>query len=610
MKKRWITSPFQYKHPDIDPSQADGRPDAERIQNWKRTTARLWSYLAVQKWRLTAVFVCVLFTAAFMLSGPLLLGHIVDQYLVPQQLEGLGTILLLLFAVYVGWGVMSTIQTYMMISLAQQAVFKLRYHLFSHLQTLPLSFFDKRQHGSIMSRMTNDMDNISTTLNTSVVQIMTSLLTFTGILVIMLVISPLLTFFTLLFLPVMFFGLRWITRRTRLLFQKQQQAVGAVNGYAEETISGQSIVKVFSKEPRVMKNFEQESDTLRHAGFWAQTYSGFIPKWMNFLNNINFAVTAGAGGILAYYGVGAVTIGTIVIFVEYSRQFTRPLSDLANQFNALFAALAGAERIFSFLDEKAEDHREKEGTAHTVSGEVEFQDVSFGYENEKVLRGIDFHVNAGETAAFIGPTGSGKTTVMNLIIGFYTAEAGEVYVDHTPLSEWNIKHLRQQMSVVLQDDFLFEKTVMENIRYGNLDASDEEVIEAAKAANAHAFIERLPEGYQTMLGKEGSGFSHGQRQLLSIAKAVLSDPKILILDEATSSVDTVTEMRIQEALGRLMKGRTSFVVAHRLNTIEKADIIYVMDNGEIAEQGTHSELLRQQGRYAAFQQANQQKVDI
>jgi ATP-binding cassette subfamily B protein len=241
---------------------------------------------------------------------------------------------------------------------------------------------------------------------------------------------------------------------------------------------------------------------------------------------------------------------------------------------------------------------------------VEFQDVSCGYENEKVLRGIDFHVNAGETAAFIGPTGSGKTTVMNLIIGFYTAEAGEVYVDHTPLSEWNIKHLRQQMSVVLQDDFLFEKTVMENIRYGNLDALDEEVIEAAKAANAHAFIERLPEGYQTMLGKEGSGFSHGQRQLLSIAKAVLSDPKILILDEATSSVDTVTEMRIQEALGRLMKGRTSFVVAHRLNTIEKADIIYVMDNGEIAEQGTHSELLRQQGRYAAFQQANQQKVDI
>ncbi len=571
----------------------------ERAENWKSTLLQIWKLVDEQRVLLIVVLALVFVSSALALLGPYLIGFIIDEYIVPQSFNGMGLVVLWLILVYIGHSVSLYLQNFWMVGIAQQVIYRMRTRLFSHLQRLPVTFFDKRQHGELMSRMTNDIENVSSTLNTSFIQVFSSILTLTGTAIVMLTLSPLLTLLTLIIIPLMYISIQWITKRTGRLYKEQQKAIGELNGMIEETISGQKIVKAFSQEPRVMEEFREKSERLRRTGFWAWTYAGFIPKVMNFLNNGSFAIVAGVGGILALNG--SVSIGVIVIFTEYSRQFTRPLNDLANQFNTVLSAIAGAERVFSIMDETEEKDDLVFNMEKKLEGEVVFDRVSFKYEGAEedwTIRDVSFTVGIGQTAALVGATGAGKTTVMQLLARFYDANEGEIRLDGTPIALMPRETLRKQIAFVLQDPFLFEATVSENIRYGKLDATDEEVVEAAKGANAHDFIKKLPNGYDTVLTGDGSMISQGQKQLLSIARALIADPVILLLDEATSSIDTVTELRIQEALERLMAGRTSFVIAHRLNTVRKADLVLVMEMGELVESGTQEQLLDGDGIYA------------
>lgn len=595
-----IRKPFGYEPVIRKEDLRKGRETrAERAENWQSTLLRIWKLVDEHRPLLVAVLSLVLISSALALLGPYLIGYIIDEFIVPQTFGGMGVVVLWLIAVYAGYSLSLYLQNYWMVGIAQQVIYRMRTGLFSHLQRLPVSFFDKRQHGELMSRMTNDIENVSVTLNSSFIQVFSSVLTLTGTVIVMLTLSPLLTVLTLIIIPLMFIAMKWITKRTGKLFKEQQQAVGDLNGFIEETISGQKIVKAFSQEPRVMDDFAAKSERLRRTGFWALTYSGFIPKVMNFLNNGSFAVVAGVGGLLALNG--AVSIGVIVIFTEYARQFTRPLNDLANQFNTVLSAIAGAERVFNVMGESEEKDDPAENADKQLRGHVTFDNVSFKYEGAEedwTIRNVSFTVGVGKTAALVGATGAGKTTIMQLLARFYDANEGEVRLDGTPIADMPRESLRKQIAFVLQDPFLFETTVKENIRYGKLDASDEEVVEAAKKANAHDFIVRLPDGYNTVLEGDGSMISQGQKQLLSIARALIADPVILLLDEATSSIDTVTELKIQEALERLMAGRTSFVIAHRLNTIRKADLVFVMEQGKLIESGTQQELVEKGGVYA------------
>ncbi|MBM7619862.1 ATP-binding cassette subfamily B protein [Bacillus tianshenii] len=576
-------------------NKANPKPKAK---DWKGTIKRVWMYLGERKGLLAMVLLMVLASSALGLLGPFIVGMAIDNYIVERDSSGLINVLIGLVFIYIFYSLSTWLQNYWMVGIAQDTVYKMRTQLFQHLHKLPIPYFDKRQHGELMSRVTNDMENVSSTLNSSVIQIFSSILTLVGTVSVMLYLSPILTLITLVIVPVMFFGLKWITNRTGPLFKQTQRNLGELNGYIEETISGQRIVKTFSQEDKVMAEFLEKSGRLKKSAYWAQTYSGFIPKLMNMLNNLSFAVIAGVGGIMALNGMG-ITIGVIVIFAEYSRQFTRPLNDLANQFNTLLSAVAGAERVFDVLDEEEEASDEREAIElETVKGEIEFIDASFSYDDDDTtIKNISFHASVGETIAFVGPTGAGKTTVINLISRFYDLDSGTILLDGHPINRIKRSSLRKHMAFVLQDSFLFEGTIRENIRYGKLTATDEEVEEAAKLANAHSFIKKLPGQYDFKLKQDGSGISQGQKQLLSIARAVLANPTILVLDEATSSIDTITEMKIQEALQRLMEGRTSFVIAHRLNTIQKADQILVLKEGEIIEKGSHEELLGEQGFY-------------
>lgn len=541
----------------------------------------------------------VLISSVLGLLGPFLVGMAIDDYIVTKDSGGLINLLFGLLAVYIFYSLSMWLQNYWMIGIAQDTVYVMRNQLFKKLHQLSIPFFDRRQHGELMSRVTNDIENVSSTLNSSVIQVFSSILTLVGTIGVMLYLSPLLTLLTLFIVPLMFFGLRWITNRTGKLFKEQQKNLGELNGFIEETISGQRIVKAFSQEDKVISDFITRSENLKKAGFLSQSYSGLIPKLMNLLNNLSFTVIAAVGGFLALSGVGTVSIGVIVIFTEYSRQFTRPLNDLANQFNTLLSAVAGAERVFAILDEKEEMDEKQAGELRNVCGEVDFEGVSFSYnEEDQTIHDVSFHAEKGETIALVGPTGAGKTTIINLLARFYEPNSGRILIDGQDIRQVTRASLRKHMGFVLQDSFLFQGTILENIRYGRLEAGDEEVVDAAKLANAHSFIMKLPDQYDTILNQDGSGISQGQRQLLSIARAILADPVLLILDEATSSIDTITELKIQEALHRLMEGRTSFVIAHRLNTIQQSDQILVLDEGRIIEKGSHNELLQQRGFYS------------
>lgn len=591
-----IKRPFQYQR--IERNEEEVSSFKKRAPKPKfDTVKRIWRYLAESKRLLLVVMFMVICSSILGLLGPYLIGRTVDNYIVARKISGLPLVLLELGIVYFLYSAFQWSQNIIMIGIAQKTVFKMRTQLFSHLQKLSIPFFDRRQHGELMSRVTNDIDNVSSTLNDSVIQIFSSGIMLIGTFSVMIWLSPILTVVTLIIIPIMYFGMKWITKRTSRFFKEQQRRLGDINGYIEEIVSGQRIVKTFSQEDRVMLEFTEKSQRLRESGFWAQCVSGFIPKLMNGLNNFGFTLVAAVGGILALHHM--ISIGVIVIFTEYTRQFTRPLNDLSNQFNTLLSAVAGAERVFEILDEEEEAKDEKDaGILPDVKGEVAFHNVSFSYEEaSKTIKDVSFTVSPGQTVALVGPTGAGKTTIINLLSRFYDVDQGTISIDGIDISKVKRASLRDKMGFVLQDSYLFQGTVMENIRYGRLDATDEEVIEAAKLANAYTFIMKLPNQFDTILKQDGGGISQGQKQLLSIARAILAKPSILILDEATSSIDTVTEIKIQEALQRLMEGRTSFVIAHRLNTIQRADQILVIGEGQIKEKGSHVELLKAKGIY-------------
>ena len=581
-----------------DLKQGVKKKKGPRAADWRSTLLRLWKIVDEQRALLIVVLLLVMISSILALVGPYVIGQMIDHYVMHGELSGLDKGIGLLIGIYVLLAVSLFLQNYWMIGIAQQTIYRLRTSVFTHFQRLPVAFFDRRQHGELMSRMTNDIEAVSSTLNSSFIQVFSSVLTLGGTVIIMLSLSPLLTVLTMIIIPLMFWAMRWITRRTAPLFKEQQVAIGALNGMIEETISGQRIVKAFSQEERMKAEFREKSLRLKRTGFWAQTYSGYIPKVMNFLNNMSFTIVAGVGGVLALYG--HVSIGVIVIFTEYARQFTRPLNDLANQFNTVLSAIAGAERVFSLLDEQPEAENVS-AQKHQLLGHVTFKQVYFKYELEEegyTLKNVDFKVEPGQTVALVGATGAGKTTILQLIARFYDVSKGEVLFDGINVQQIDRQSLRSQMAFVLQDPFLFEASVRENIRYGRLDASDAEIEEAAKQANAHEFIMKLKDGYDTILAADGREISQGQKQLLSIARALIADPKILLLDEATSSIDTVTELAIQEALDTLMQGRTCFVIAHRLNTVHNADMVLVMQKGELVEAGPQQKLIESGGLYA------------
>lgn len=569
-------------------------------KNSMEALKRLWGYLREQRWSLFFVFFLVLASSGFALMGPLLIGKAIDSMGITTgqvQFPLLAKIVVGLIGVYILGALASWLQTYLMASLSQKTVKNMRKDIFDKVQTLPLRFFDEKPRGDLMSRLTNDVENINNTLSQATTQIFSSLITVIGAIGMMLMLSPSLTLVSLIVVPLGLFITKKIAERTRKLFLEQQSELGQLNGYIEEMISGQRVVKAFNREQETIEQFAEKNQRLKKVGAQAQVFSGIIPPLMNAINNLSFALVACVGGYMAVQG--AITIGIITAFLNYSKQFARPLNELANQFNMLQSAFAGAERVFEVLDEEPEFADQTVARPlEQVAGKVEFKDVTFGYKaDEPVLKGIHLTAEPGQMIALVGPTGSGKTTIVNLLMRFYDVQKGSVTVDGQDVRQIEKENLRSSIGMVLQDTYLFAGTVKENIRYGRLDATDEQVMHAAHMANAHSFIDRLPEGYETKLTEDASNISQGQRQLLTIARAILADPSILILDEATSSIDTRTEMQIQKALKVLMQGRTSFVIAHRLSTIQEADQILVINQGEIIERGSHKELLKQKGFY-------------
>ncbi len=507
-------------------------------------------------------------------------------------------ILIILGVLYVVSAIFAYIQQLIMATVTQKTMYNMRNDVNDKLFKLPLKFFDSHTHGEILSRVTNDIDNISHTLQQSATQLITSLITLIGILVMMLIISPTMTFVLIITLPLYGLVTRVVAKHSQKYFAKQQSTLGVLNGHIEEMYTGHKIIKAFSREKKSIEHFEKINDNLYDAGLKAFFISGVIMPLMNFINNIGFILISVGGGILIIRNT--IAIGDVQAFIQYSKQFTQPIVQTANIANILQSAIASAERVFEILDEAEEiPDREDSKVINMPKGEVAFQDVEFSYKvEEPLIENMNMNIKSGQTIAIVGPTGAGKTTIVNLLMRFYEIGGGRITVDGVDIKDLSREHLRNIFGMVLQDTWLFNGTIRENIAYGNQDATEEEIIKAAKAAHADYFIRRLPDGYDTMLGEGASNISQGQKQLLTIARAILADPAILILDEATSSVDTRTEIYIQKAMQTLMKGRTSFVIAHRLSTIRDADLILVIDRGSIIEKGTHDELLAREGFYA------------
>jgi len=579
-----------------------GRGPVVKPKNFRGTLRRLWTYLGRERKLLSLIFLFIVADSGITLIGPYLIGMAIDA--MPTSGEGrvdfglLGFVLAGMMAAYISDGLLTFLQSWFMAGVSQRIVKNLRENLFAKLQKLPLAFFDSRRHGELMSRLSNDIDNVSNTISQSTAQLMTGSIAIVGSLVMMIVLSPLLTLASLITVPLVVMLARTITRRTSVMFKNQQVQLGRLNGHVEETISGIEIVKAFNYEQKTIEEFEAVNNELYAVGLKAQIWSGFLMPLLGVINNIGFAAVAIVGGILAVKGL--ITVGVIASFLSYSRQFVRPLNDMANIFNVLQSGVAGAERVFEVLDEN-EETPDPPGAAELSrpSGHVVFEDVSFGYRPDvPILKHIDFEAPAGSSIALIGPTGAGKTTIVNLLTRFYDVTGGRILIDGRDIREYTRDSLRRTFGIVLQDTYLFSGTIKENIKYGKPDATDEEVEAAAIMANADPFIKRLPQKYDTVLSENGGNLSQGQRQLLAIARVILSKPSILILDEATSSIDTRTELHIQEALLNVMKNRTSFIIAHRLNTIRDADMIMVIDHGEIVERGNHDTLLDKQGVYA------------
>ncbi len=569
----------------------------EKPKDSKRVVSRLWLYLSRQKKMLSFIILLLLINTASTLAGSYLLRPIINNYIIPRDIPGLLHMIFILLGIYIAGFIAGFFQNRLMIIAAQKTVHSIRADLFSKLQSLPLKFFDTNNHGDLMSRFTNDVDNVSDSLNTSITQLLTSTITLTGIFILMIYISPLLTLVTLIIVPLMLFVAWKIIKKSKGYFIAQQTGLGIVNGYVEEMITGQKVVKVFCYEETAAKEFEKLNYDLRDKATQAQLYSGVMMPVIQNLNTINFALTATVGGLLAIFR--GLDLGGLAAFLQYSRQFGRPVNEISSQYNSLQSALAGAERIFQIMDEMPEIADSPEAVELSmVKGDVNFDQVGFAYDpGKEILKNISIEAKAGQKIALVGSTGAGKSTIMNLLPRFYDIQSGRIIIDGTDIKNIQRSSLRKSLAMVLQDTHLFTGTVMENIRYGKLEATDEEVISASTLAGAHSFIVRLPSGYLTVLENDGGNLSQGQRQLLNIARAAVAKPYILILDEATSSIDTRTEQIIQEGVDRLMKGRTSFVIAHRLSTVRNADEILVLENGEIIERGNHETLLKKKGKY-------------
>ncbi|MBY0098552.1 ABC transporter ATP-binding protein [Mesobacillus maritimus] len=569
-----------------------------KAKDAKGTVKRIWQYMENQKRALLASIVFVIFSTLLNLLAPYLIGVLIDHYIMPKDIPGTVRFLFLLGAVYSFASIFTWLQTYMMVRVSLRTIQKLREDLFAKFMTLSLRFFDKRTHGDLMSRVTNDIESLNNAMSQSVVQIFSTILMASGVTIAMFSLNWVLAIVTLLIVPLMMVTTKKIIKYSSSNFIKRQRDLGELNGFIEEAISGNEVITLFGKEEKVFKRFSGINERLRSSATAAETISGFLGPINNFINNLGLGLIIAIGAVMTVQGM--TTVGIIAAFVTYSRQFYRPINQLSSLLNMFQSAIAGAERVFEVMDETpALKDKENAKNVDRFKGNVEFSHVYFGYEKEKaILKNIHFEAKAGEKIAIVGPTGSGKTTLINLLMRFYEVSSGEIRIDGEKIQDYKISDLRKRIGVVLQDTFLFSGTIMENIRYGRLKANDEEVIEAAKLARAHQFIKHLPEGYHTQLTAGGSNLSQGQRQLLAIARAILADSDLLILDEATSSIDTRTEIHIQKGMDRLMEGKTSFVIAHRLKTIEKADKILVINQGQIIEAGTHHELLQKEGFYA------------
>ena len=569
-------------------------------KNFKGTLRRLWVYFGRERKMLSIIFSFIVIDAALTLLAPYLMGKAVDAMHLHKgsvDFSILELIIFILLGAYLFDALLTFLQGWLMAGVSQRIVKTLRSHLFQKLQKLPVAFFDIRTHGELMSRLSNDIDNVSSTVSQSTTQLMSGAIMLVGSFIMMLVLSPILTVASLITVPLVFLLTKTIARKTSVLFKNQQVQLGKLNGHIEETISGLQVVKAFNHEEKAIEEFETVNKELREVGLKAQIWSGFLMPIMNVINNLGFAVVAVVGGILAVKSI--ITIGIIASFLTYSRQFGRPLNDMANIFNILQSGVAGAERVFEIIDEQ-EEPADVNGAVQLESpkGHVVFENVSFGYRADvPILKNVSFDASPGSSTALVGPTGAGKTTIVNLLTRFYDVTEGRVLIDGRDIREYTRDSLRRSFGFVLQDTYLFSGTIKENIKYGKPEASDDEVVAASRMANADAFINRLPNGYDTMLSENGGNLSQGQRQLLAIARVILAKPALLILDEATSSIDTRTELHIQDALLSIMKDRTTFIIAHRLNTIRDADNIMVIDHGQIIEKGSHDELIAQRGRY-------------
>ena len=596
--------------PPMGPPNRNRNQKKQKPKNTKATAKRLFSYLEQEKHKIAAAFVCVLVSSASTLCGSYLLRPIINGLIdstktSQQKITSLMAGLALMAVVYV-LGVGATyLQGRIMISVSQGTLKRIREHLFRKVQKLPVRYFDTNPTGDIMSRFTNDVDIIGEMLNSTLVQIFSGTITLIGTLALMLYTNWVLAVVTIVVSPIIAKIGTAIAGKSRKYFMKQQTDLGKVNGYIEETVTGQKVVKVFNYEENVVNEFSELNQSLRNSQVKAQFISGIMGPCMNAMSQVNYTLTACVGSIIAFasrWGGGvpfsALDIGGLTVFVNYSRQFSRPINELAQQVTNIMSALAGAERVFNVMDEAEEIDDGKKLVLDKVHGDVLVEGVTFGYNPDKtILKDVSVFAHPGQKIALVGSTGAGKTTITNLITRFYNIDEGKITIDGVDIKDINLECLRENIAMVLQDTHLFTGTIMENIRYGRLSATDEEVRQAAKTSCADMFIKNMPEGYDTMLKGDGSNLSQGQRQLLNIARAALSKAPILVLDEATSSVDTRTEKHINEGMDALMEDRTTFVIAHRLSTIRNADAIMVLENGEIIERGTHEELLEKKGRY-------------
>ena len=581
----------------------------EKAKDFKKTTKKLVkSYLAKYKIPIIIVIIFAIGSTIFTIVGPKILGNATTEIFngLVSKLSGesgidfgkVGQIALTLLGLYIVSAIFSFVQRFVMTNVTQKITYKLRNDVAIKINKLPMKYFDKRTNGEVLSVITNDIDTLSMNLNQSITEIITSICTILGILIMMFSISWQMTLISLVILPIAGILVSFIVRKSQKYFVRQQDYLGHVNGQVEEIYGGLTIVKVFNAEGKVTEDFEKANDELYHSGWKSQFLSGLMYPVMNFISNVGYVAVAVAGGYLAINGT--ITVGNIQSFIQYNKQFTQPINQLAQISNMLQAMMAAAERIFEFLEEPEEVVTAK-GNIDTskLSGNVEFKHVKFGYdEGRTIIHDFNASVHEGQKIAIVGPTGAGKTTMVKLLMRFYDVTSGEIDVDGHNVKDFDRGELRKMFGMVLQDTWLFGGTVKENIKYSKEDATDAEVIEAAKAAHVHHFIKTLPNGYNSLINEESSNISAGQKQLLTIARVILANPKILILDEATSSIDTRTEIQIQSAMDNLMKGRTSFIIAHRLSTIKNADLILVMNHGDIVEQGTHEELLAKNGFYA------------